>query len=291
MRTSHAIFLPYIYSSPLRLRNPPMRPRLALLLPALLCIAVIIPACSSPDPVSPTPDPPITLQKIAEVEEDGMRIELYGEQAPVIGANTLHLVLTDIASGSRLRAGTVTVRPAMDMPGAPHTAPHEQPTGVDTSGAWRSMVVFTMTGAWKLDVTSTNGTRTVAATLSFSVGASRRARAVIASNGEIYIVTFVEPRTGDVGLNPCEILLHHQATLTDYPPVTDATIDLEPTMPSMGHGSLGNVDPVHTARGHYVGKVNFLMLGDWRLDFAISIPDPNSETTPITLATSFDITL
>lgn len=268
-----------------------MSSRPALLLSLFFCAALLLAACTTKDPVSPDPEPPITLQKIAEAEDDGVRIELYGEHAPTIGANNLHLVLTDIASGSRLRTGTTTVRPIMDMPGAPHTAPVEQPTGTDSAGAWRSMIVLTMTGAWNLDVQWSDGARTHAATLAFSVTASRRARAVIASNGEIYIVTFVHPRTGDVGLNPCEILLHRQATLTDYPPVTDATVDLEPTMPSMGHGSLGNVDPVHTSRGHYLGKVNFLMPGDWRLDFSISMPDPNSESTPITLATSFDIVI
>lgn len=268
-----------------------MRARLALLRPALLALAVAFAACTSGNPVTPAPEPPITLQRIAETEKDGMRIELFAGQTPVIGAGTLHIVLTDIASGSRLRTGTVTVRPAMDMPGAPHTAPCEQPTGVDTAGAWRALVVFTMTGAWKLDVTCTDGARTIEATLSFTVAASRRSRAVVGSDGEIYIVTFVQPRTGDIGLNACELLIHQQRSLTSYPPVTNATVDLEPFMPAMNHGSPANVDPVHTALGHYLGKVNFTMLGDWRLDFSISMPDPNSESARITLATSFDITL
>lgn len=268
-----------------------MRPRLVLLLPVVFAAAVAFAACTSSDPVSPDPEPPITLQKIAETEKDGLRIELYGEQTPVIGANSLHLVLTDIASGSRLRTGTVTVRPAMDMPGAPHTAPCEQPTGVDTAGAWRALVVFTMTGAWKLDVACTDGARSIETTLPFTVAASRRSRSVVGSDGEIYIVTFVQPRTGDIGLNPCEILLHHQQSLISYPAVTNATVDLEPFMPAMNHGSPANVDPVHTSNGHYLGKVNFTMLGDWRLDLAISMPDPVSESGRITLATSFDITL
>lgn len=268
-----------------------MSPRTALLLPALLAASLLFASCASNDPVSPDPEPPISLQKIAEAEDDGVRIELYGEQLPVIGANTLHIVLTDIASGSRLRSGSVTVRPIMDMPGAPHTAPFEQPTIADTAGAWRSLVVLTMTGAWNIEVAWSDGVRTHEATLGFTVASSRRARAVIGSDGEIYIVTFVQPRKGDVGLNPCEILLHRQQSLTSYPAVTNATVDLEPFMPSMNHGSPANVDPMHTENGHYVGKVNFTMLGEWRLDFSISMPDPNSESARITLATSFDISL
>ncbi len=40
-------------------------------------------------------------------------------------------------------------------------------------------------------------------------------------------------------------------------------------MPSMGHGSPNNVNPVHRELGHYHGSVNFTMTGDWlvELDF------------------------
>ncbi len=266
--------------------------RLSLVPYTACCLALWIAACAQDSaPVAPDPEPPITLLKLAEATDAGVRIELFAEAQPVIGANPLHVVLTDIASGERLRAGTVTVTPAMDMPGAPHTAPCEQPAAADTAGRWSSLVVLTMTGAWKLDVSLVSSTHACKAALGFTVGASRRSRAVIASDGEIYIVTLVQPRVGDIGLNPCEVLLHKQVSLTHYPPILDASVDLEPFMPSMNHGSPANVDPQHTGMGHYVGKVNFTMLGDWRMDLDISMPDPISETTRITLSTSFDIAL
>jgi hypothetical protein len=40
-------------------------------------------------------------------------------------------------------------------------------------------------------------------------------------------------------------------------------------MPSMGHGSPNNVNPVHTSNGHYLGKVNFTMSGFWRVHLTI----------------------
>ena len=58
--------------------------------------------------------------------------------------------------------------------------------------------------------------------------------------------------------------------MMDYPAVDGMNIMFEPTMPSMGHGSPNNVNPVFTTKGHYKGKVNFTMTGDWRLDFTIS---------------------
>jgi hypothetical protein len=42
-------------------------------------------------------------------------------------------------------------------------------------------------------------------------------------------------------------------------------IEMIPDMPSMGHGSPNNENPVHTAIGHYKGKINFTMTGEWRI--------------------------
>jgi hypothetical protein len=44
-------------------------------------------------------------------------------------------------------------------------------------------------------------------------------------------------------------------------------------MPSMGHGSSGNVSPVHTADGIYTGKVNFSMTGDWQITLKLKRGD------------------
>ena len=44
-------------------------------------------------------------------------------------------------------------------------------------------------------------------------------------------------------------------------------------MPSMGHGSDGNVSPVHTENGVYAGKVNFNMTGDWQITLKLKRGD------------------
>ena len=53
-------------------------------------------------------------------------------------------------------------------------------------------------------------------------------------------------------------------------PDNDCAITVTPDMPSMGHGSTHNVDPVHVANGRYEGRVNFTMPGLWRDVFAFS---------------------
>jgi hypothetical protein len=59
------------------------------------------------------------------------------------------------------------------------------------------------------------------------------------------------------------------ASMMSFPPATDLTIEIDPQMPSMGHGSPNNVNPVHTANGHYLGSVNFNMTGAWRIYLVI----------------------
>jgi hypothetical protein len=53
-------------------------------------------------------------------------------------------------------------------------------------------------------------------------------------------------------------------------PVNDYSIVLTPEMPSMGHGSPNNVNPTFSSNGHYTGKVNYTMTGDWRLNLSLS---------------------
>jgi len=49
----------------------------------------------------------------------------------------------------------------------------------------------------------------------------------------------------------------------------DATLTAEVSMPSMGHGSPGNVPPTSRGGGFYAGQINQTMLGDWRLHVTI----------------------
>ena len=62
-----------------------------------------------------------------------------------------------------------------------------------------------------------------------------------------------------------EIAVFSRESNDSFPPVTDLEIEFEPSMPSMGHGSPDNEHPVHRHGGHYAGKVNFTMTGDWRI--------------------------
>jgi hypothetical protein len=49
-------------------------------------------------------------------------------------------------------------------------------------------------------------------------------------------------------------------------------------MPSMGHGSPNNINPLHIKNGHYKGKVNFTMTGDWRINLVLNKDGKTSST-------------
>ena len=72
-----------------------------------------------------------------------------------------------------------------------------------------------------------------------------------------------------VGINNFEIVLHYKNSAMEYLSAEEYTVAIEPTMPSMGHGSPNNVNPVHVGKGHYKGEVNFTMTGLWRIKLRI----------------------
>jgi hypothetical protein len=70
-----------------------------------------------------------------------------------------------------------------------------------------------------------------------------------------------------------------------FPAVSNCDVTIEPSMPSMGHGSPNNINPVHMADGHYMGSVNFTMDGEWLIE--VSVLEGSTEIGAI----DFEVTL
>ena len=73
----------------------------------------------------------------------------------------------------------------------------------------------------------------------------------------------------EVGKNDFEVTIHAKESGMLWPAVDGLTVEIEPEMPSMGHGSPDNVNPVNTSNGHYLGTVNFTMSGLWYVNMTI----------------------
>ena len=59
------------------------------------------------------------------------------------------------------------------------------------------------------------------------------------------------------------IILHKTPDQENYTEVNNAQMFIRPWMPSHGHGSSNNMNPVFTSNGKYEGKANFTMPGKW----------------------------
>jgi hypothetical protein len=57
--------------------------------------------------------------------------------------------------------------------------------------------------------------------------------------------------------------------MMNFPADDSYTMEITPEMPSMGHGSPNNVNPTNTGNGHYKGKVNFTMTGEWKVNVLV----------------------
>jgi hypothetical protein len=79
----------------------------------------------------------------------------------------------------------------------------------------------------------------------------------------------MKPFDAKVGMNDIEVFVHTEESMMSYPAVENITLVMTPDMPSMGHGSPNNENPVHKGNGMYQGKVNFTMGGEWRVMFDV----------------------
>lgn len=213
---------------------------------------------------TPTPQLPYVAIDTAYTSSNDMVILYADESSLVAGYTRLYTQITD-SNGDEVSNATVSYTPMMDMGTMQHSAPVIQPTYNSTTGTYDGAVVFQMSstaGTWTLNV-SVDGN-----VASFGLTINEPSTKVVGvyqgTDGISYIVSFVRPITWQTGMNDFSIMLHKMESMMSFPAVTDMEIAFTPEMMSMGHGSSGNIDPVHIADGMYSGTVNLSMAGDWR---------------------------
>lgn len=226
------------------------------------------------------PEPEIsnnTLIKVGEVHITGAgaKAAVFAEKALVTGYNELFISLTDSVDGSQLQDGHLKILPMMDMGMMKHSAPVENPTGSSpVNGYYKVPVVFIMAGTasqWSLDISFHNhknhkeGNGILGVEVINSNPSGIKSSVLANDSNTSIFLSLVQPKKPSVGINDFEVVLHRRASMMDFPFTDKYTLEIVPEMPSMGHGSPNNVNPVHDAMGHYKGKVNFTMTGLWKV--------------------------
>lgn len=209
----------------------------------------------------------------------GFDVEVYGRDSFYVGYNPLYIKVTDQASGEMVtNDAQMNWIPMMDMGTMMHSAPFENPGAIaDTDKVYSSAVVFIMpstAGTWMLKLAMLNTLTQAKDTLMFMPNvlapqAPRMFSTISLKDSSKLFVSLMEPFKPKVGINDFHLSVHKKQSMMSFPPVEGLTINSEPEMPAMGHGSPNNEDPVSTGNGHYKGKVNFTMSGLWHINLKI----------------------
>ena len=209
------------------------------LLSIILFAALVIQSCSD-DSVT-NQDPPVNdnLTLIGTQYSNGMKINLYSDTVLFTGYNDLYVEVKDSVSGIYVNDAHVELMPMMNMGSMSHSCPFDNPS----SSNEKASVIFPLT-------------------VTEPVYSKLKSKTV---NGSTYFVSMIEPSKPKVGINDLMLKVNKRVTMMDFPNDSAYTFSVYPWMPSMGHSSPNNVNPVYTTQGMYDGDVNFTMTGDWRI--------------------------
>ena len=233
-------------------------------------------------PVATTETPTETLVKIGETYILGANAKaiVYSSKALLTGYNELFVALYDSTDGSRLSNGHFDIVPMMTMGTMVHSAPVENTEDtLTTNGYFKSAVVFSMPGTssqWSLKLmfhnhkNETFGEGALGVDVADPSPARFRSTVLALDSNASVFISYILPQNPKVGINDFEIILHKRETMMLFSPISNYAVEIVPEMPSMGHGSPNNVNPIHTENGHYKGKVNFTMTGLWQVKLKLS---------------------
>jgi hypothetical protein len=204
-------------------------------------------------------------------------VKIYADEALFVGYNNIYVAVYDSANSStQITDAHVTFIPMMDMGMMQHSSPFEDPSTVVESGTntFKGAVVFIMpstAGAWTLGVHIHNHANGQEGMASLPVTVTEPAEPKLISfvsdyDNAMLFVTRITPLSPEVGINDIQFGIYKRESMMSFPGVEGYTLTMTPEMPSMGHGSPNNVNPISSGMGMYDGKVNFTMTGYWKLN-------------------------
>jgi len=254
-------------------------------LSCILLLSSVLFSCQK-DPVI-TPDT-TNYTKVTEAVSSGssFNVGFYATDSLFVGYNKVYIKITDKTSGQAINQATLVLHPLMDMVTMKHACPAENPgSAPNADGYYEGVIIFSMPGtnSWSVsaDVTANGKTETVNFAIPKVIATDPVQKIVVMdtviTGGVLkvtkYPISIVKPKAWKVGMNTFEITINCMQSMMAFPSCSDFTVEITPEMPSMGHGSPNNVNPVHVSNGHYVGSVNFTMTGAWRINMLLQKSD------------------
>lgn len=248
----------------------------------IILFSTLFVSCQKDDDINPDNDKYLKLAESTTVGSS-FKVEMFAKDSFFVGYNKVYYKVTDTSTGQKISQATLLLKPLMDMTTFFHACPFENPeANLNADNYFEGSIIFSMPGSnnsWSLsvDVTAAGKTETANFAIDKVVGTTPVQKIVVMDSvitaGVLKVTKFpisiVKPATWKVGMNTFEITINTMESMMMFPICEDFTIEITPEMPSMGHGSPNNVNPVYVSKGHYVGSVNFTMTGDWRINMLI----------------------
>lgn len=274
-----------------------MKVSMKFLIVGTALVSTLFTACTKDGDPTPTPNNTDGLVMIASgyTDEGGIKVNLYSTDSLYSRYTNFFVEVRDSASNTVIEDAHVELMPMMDMTTMMHSAPFENPSSTDAvNGLFPCAVVFQMPGdmGWSLNIHVhdhvNGGEGEVTFPLMVKNPDPTRTMVVTPVNDPMsrLVISYVQPLDPKVGINDFEITLHSRESMMSWPGIENYTVEIEPEMPSMGHGSPNNVNPTDAGNGHYNGQVNFTMTGLWRINLNIM-----DGSTVVDSTSYFEVTL
>jgi len=261
-----------------------MKAKFIIYFASLAFLSLSITSCDTNDEEPASELDSYTLLAEEQIDGTSLMAKIYQENdSLIVGYNRFEIVLSKTGFKGDFTSAEIVFKPMMDMGTMQHACPIENPVaGKNLPDVFGGAVVFVMPsgdmGSWMLTVEVTDNETDESGKLELPVKITlpEESRMKSFTMGTTkYFVSLAEPRDPKVGINDFEVTVHKKATMMDWPASGDFMITMEPEMPDMGHGSPNNVNPVHSANGHYNGKVNFTMDGYWKINLELELDGQN----------------
>ncbi|MDP6907976.1 MAG: FixH family protein [Flavobacteriales bacterium] len=250
-----------------------------LLFVGVALVGAMLGGCKKDDP-TPNPDDNtdgLVLIGSGYTDAGSMLVKLFSADSVYAAYTQFFIEVRDSATNTVIEDGHVSLSPMMNMPGMAHSAPFENPEDEEAvNGLFPCAVVFQMPSemGWTLEIHIhehvNGGQGEITFPISVRTPSTPRTHVVTPLNGNNQlIISYVQPALPEIGMNDFEVTLHTKESMMSFPGEDSYTVEMEPLMLAMGHGSPNNVNPSHTSDGHYQGQVNFTMTGLWRINLNI----------------------
>lgn len=240
---------------------------------ALLLVAFSLYSCKDDDTNPVKDNDKETLNLIANKTSGDYTFEILSEGTELLeGHSVFYIRATD--NSKKSIAQDLSVNLMMDMGMMMHSTPFMTEVVTMNDKEYikvdATFIMASAGGTWF--VTLKSETMEIDERIDYTVVATGKVKK-FKFEDKSYFITLRSLDSPKVGMNDFTVSIHTRESMMIHPAVTDLTTEVELLMPSMGHGSAGNVSPVHTANGLYKGTVNFNMTGDWQITLKLKRGD------------------